>query len=95
MTVTDGERLAIAVAKFDEAAALVKQGQKIIQYLFEVKDVDVEIPERIGPVSPCERNNAPSHDNDPSDPITGLYPGQKPDPEALIQAEDDETECLE
>jgi hypothetical protein len=95
MTVTDGDRLAVAVAKFDEAASLVQQGRKIIEYLFETGESNVEIPERSGIVSTCVVDASAEHGDDPCDPVTGLYPGQKGDPATLIQQEDEETECLE
>lgn len=94
MTVTDGDRLAVAVAKFDEAAQLVQQGRKIIEYLFELGEVDVKIPERSGGQRPQHCAIPDYSDADP-DPVTGLYPGQQQDPALQIQMEDEESEECE
>jgi hypothetical protein len=84
MTVTDDERYAIAMAKLSQARSAVYEATRIIEHLFESGSSAVlcEIPSQ----PPADRSFGAG------DPITGLYPGQKPS--LPVEAEDSE-ECLE
>ena len=70
MTVTDGDRYAIAMAKLSQARSAVYEATRIIEHLFGSD----------GPKQECGilHYGTPSNssDHDDCDPITGLYEGQ-------------------
>ena len=81
MTVTDGDRFAIAMAKLSQARSAVYEATRIIEHLFEANgnNANVEVlPEHT--ISECV---------DFGDPVDGLYPGQKPNVKEEIE------ECVE
>ena len=89
MTVTDGDRYAIAMAKLSQARSAVYEATRIIEHLFE-SDGPAEERQVLSCSIPVD-----STDHD-CDPITGLYPGQQADPDTLLKQEDDEgAECLD
>jgi hypothetical protein len=89
MTVTDSDRFAVAMAKLSQARSAVYEATRIIEHLFEANGGDSLVETvRLSPVSEC---------TDLSDPITGLYPGQKPNIGAAEEepSEEDGVECVE
>jgi hypothetical protein len=89
MTVTDGDRFAIAMAKLSQARSAVYEATRIIEHLFEADGGDPLF------TSVC----VPTVDEPVSfgDPIDGLYPGQKPN---ITEANEEPTvediiECVE
>ena len=84
MTVTDGDRYAIAMAKLSQARSAVYEATRIIEHLFETD----------GPRQECSILSGGTAVDDCSndcDPITGLYKGQ-----IQAQAEGEEgDECLD
>ena len=84
MTVTDGDRFAIAMAKLSQARSAVYEATRIIEHLFESNGGCPEIEIIRDHVSSVRGINS-------IDPVTGLYPGQKPD----ISIVEDEEQCEE
>ena len=84
MTVTDGARYAIAMAKLSQARSAVYEATRIIEHLFESGGV-VASPENIGAGVCCITDTI-------NNPIKGLYPGQIPDVKTV---EEDLEECVE
>jgi hypothetical protein len=86
MTVSDGDRFAIAMAKLSQARSAVYEATRIIEHLFESSGVS--------PFSESVSEFNTGSSIDTCDSITGLYPGQKP--YAKIEEEEEEgVECLE
>ena len=94
MTVTDGDRYAIAMAKLSQARSAVYEATRIIEHLFE-SDGQAEGCQVLSTDNPTANS---AHD---PDPITGLYPGQcamQPDYTDVDPEEESEvetTECLD
>jgi hypothetical protein len=86
MTVTDGDRFAVAMAKLSQARSAVYEATRIIEHLFEADEFHAKLEDVCLDGPSCS-------DLDP-DPVTGLYPGQKPDTELVCEQEED-VECLE
>ena len=90
MTVTDSDRFAVAMAKLSQARSAVYEATRIIEHLFEA-DGNYSFAEvDYSPVSSLSVS-------DNIDPVTGLYPGQKPNfTEANEEPEvEDIVECVE
>jgi hypothetical protein len=90
MTVTDGDRFAIAMTKLAQARNAVYEATKIIEHLFEADGND-PLMEAV-----CSDGDH-SGISDCLDPVTGLYPGQKPN---ITEANEEPTvediiECVE
>lgn len=87
MTVTDGDRYAIAMAKLSQARSAVYEATRIIEHLFE-SDGQPEGNELL-PV--CAVPDSGDHD---CDPVTGLYAGQLPFQKEKAE-EEEGAECLD
>jgi hypothetical protein len=88
MTVSDGDRFAIAMAKLSQARSAVYEATRIIEHLFE-SGGERTIPEDL---FECDSSGGVSVDS--CDSVTGLYPGQKQ--AVMDQDPEEETEeCLE
>jgi hypothetical protein len=83
MPVDNNDRIAAALLRLEQAERLVSEARKIFTYAEKQTD---------------NRRTDTSQRADRAAPgVDGLYPGQLPDPEALIKYEDEEdnVECLE
>lgn len=83
MQVSDEAKLIAVRNKLIEAETRLYEANKIFAYIFEGDGIGRESD---GNDNSCELS-------DPSDPVTGLYPGQKPGLPDVDEAE--ETECLD
>jgi hypothetical protein len=93
MTVTDGDRYAIAMAKLSQARSAVYEATRIIEHLFESDGPSTEC--QVLPVGVPDDSG--DHD---SDPVTGLYAGQIQPPTDYTDVDPEEPEveteeCLE
>jgi hypothetical protein len=85
MTVTDGDRYAIAMAKLSQARSAVYEATRIIEHLFE-SDGKCPVIEGLP-------RNSTGNNTDTCDSVTGLYPGQILSKETVCEEVD--SECLE
>lgn len=90
MTVTDGDRFAIAMAKLSQARSAVYEATRIIEHLFEA---DGGHPD----MAILRNDTANECVVSFSDPIDGLYQGQKPNITEANEEPDAEgvEECVE
>lgn len=98
MTVSDGDRFAIAMARLSQARSAVYEATRIIEHLFESDECQsicesIADSELSGSSDSCD---PVIPDRDCQDPVTGLYPGQKPFTEINDEEEEaEDVECLE
>ena len=89
MTVTDGDRFAIAMAKLSQARSAVYEATRIIEHLFEA-DGSCALVENLS-------HDVIGSNTDNSNPVNGLYPGQLPEITWACEEPDAEgiEECVE
>jgi len=80
MRVTDEAKLIAVRKKLIEAETRLYEASKILAYIFE------------GPGDGADVHPADGHDVAACDPVTGLYPGQKRNPEVVTEEAAEECE---